>query len=556
MRTTFSIGLAVALALVIVNLAAADTWTRKTDMPTARYCFAASEVDGKIYAVGGWDAWTDTTPLATVEVYDPETDTWERKADMPTARGALATAVLDGKIYAIGGGRGQSSFSTVEVYDPVSDTWEQGVSMSTKRWFHSATVVNGRIYAIGGAFSRTIEEYDPDTRTWTTKAGMPTDRWVFGTGVVNGRIYVIGGDTSAGLTSSVLEYDPIADNWTPKTDVPTTRAAHGAAVVRSRIYCVGGGSNPNSPGLSTLEVYNPAVDAWEAKADMPTPRGDLAVTVADGKIYAIGGFSNRICSTVEEYTPGSLFPDFNGDYLIDMEDLLILIEHWGGNDPALDIAPAPSGDGVIDAQDLEALMHYWGRELDDPRLLARWGFDETEGSVAHDSAGENDATVIGLPGWQPNGGIVEGALHFDGATLVVADSVLSPSDGPFSVFAWIKDGAPGQVILSQAEGVNWLGIDPALGTVVTELRGQGRFSKPLYSEAMVTDGAWHRLGFTWDGSHRRLYVDDIVVAEDLDRQFTPCRGDLNIACGTDMASVSFWTGLIDDVRIYNRAIEP
>ncbi len=36
---------------------------------------------------------------------------------------------------------------------------------------------------------------------------------------------------------------------------------------------------------------------------------------------------------------------------------------------------------------------------------------------------------------------------------------MHPADGKFSVFVWIKGGAPGQVILSQESGVNWLAAD-------------------------------------------------------------------------------------------------
>ena len=36
----------------------------------------------------------------------------------------------------------------------------------------------------------------------------------------------------------------------------------------------------------------------------------------------------------------------------------------------------------------------------------------------------------------------------------------------------------------------------------------------------------------------------------------PCTGGLNIGCGSDMAPGTFFTGLIDDVRIYNRAVRP
>jgi len=33
-------------------------------------------------------------------------------------------------------------------------------------------------------------------------------------------------------------------------------------------------------------------------------------------------------------------------------------------------------------------------------------------------------------------------------------------------------------------------------------------------------------------------------------------GGLNIGCGKNMTPNTYWTGLIDDVRIYNRAVKP
>jgi hypothetical protein len=37
-------------------------------------------------------------------------------------------------------------------------------------------------------------------------------------------------------------------------------------------------------------------------------------------------------------------------------------------------------------------------------------------------------------------------------------------------------------------------------------------STPLASGTIMTDGNWHRIGFTWDGANRSLYVDDVLVA--------------------------------------------
>jgi len=247
--------------------------------------------------------------------------------------------------------------------------------------------------------------------------------------------------------------------------------------------------------------------------------------------------------------------DFNGDGIVNIEDLLRLIQSWGQDDPMVDIAPTFS-DGVVDVLDLEALMSYWGQEVKDPTLIAHWALDETEGIVAADSARQNDGTVMGNAAWQPIGGKVDGALEFDGTTFVVAGSVLDPSDGPFSVLAWVKGGAPGQAIISQQAGYDWLVSDPATGALMTELRSGGRQSKALYSDAVITDGNWHRVSFTWDGTHRRLSVDDTLVAEDTDVALAACDGGVNIGCGKLMAPGSLFTGLIDDVRIYNRAVKP
>ena len=73
---------------------------------------------------------------------------------------------------------------------------------------------------------------------------------------------------------------------------------------------------------------------------------------------------------------------------------------------------------------------------------------------------------------------------------------------------------------------------------------------------MITDDNWHRLGFTWDGENRVLYVDDIEVARDTQPGLDGADGGLRIGAGNDPAESSFWAGMIDDVRIYNQAIVP
>jgi hypothetical protein len=192
----------------------------------------------------------------------------------------------------------------------------------------------------------------------------------------------------------------------------------------------------------------------------------------------------------------------------------------------------------------------------DPGLIAHWRLDETDGIIAHDSVGTNDGAVMGEALWQPDAGRVDGALAFDGTTFVVADRILDPANKPFSVRAWIQGGAPGQVLISQGE--NWLMADAREGMLTTELAPPaGRIAvPPLVSEVVITDGLWHRVAFVWDGSSRRLYVDDVLAAEDAQSRLAGCSGGLHIGAGKGVDPATYWSGLIDDVRIYNRAVKP
>jgi hypothetical protein len=297
------------------------------------------------------------------------------------------------------------------------------------------------------------------------------------------------------------------------------------------------------PGTYNLVFYAPGY----------VPRLVRDVVVTDGPVTRVD----------IELLPEQASPDFNYDGTVNIEDLKILIEYWGKDEPLVDIAPLPDGDGNVDEQDLDLFMEYWQEEIPDPpdpHLVAHWNLDETEGSIANDSVGDSDGTFFGEPLWQPTGGRRRGALQFDGVDdYVSTEYVLSAADGEFSVFAWVKDGAPGQAIMSQAGASNWLNTDSVGGYAMTELKGSGRSSGgPLLSPAVITDGTWHLIGLVWDGSYRHLYVDGVEVAKDATplSSLESTNGGLYFATGGTLAPGTFWSGLIDDVRIYNVAVSP
>ncbi|MGB2863031.1 MAG: M56 family metallopeptidase [Sedimentisphaerales bacterium] len=249
--------------------------------------------------------------------------------------------------------------------------------------------------------------------------------------------------------------------------------------------------------------------------------------------------------------------DLNGDGKVDLKDLRKLAQYWGQNEPSCDIAPLPNGDGIVDDQDLMVLAQYLLEEL---QPVAHWKLDETDGYLANDSAGKNDGYASGGPVWQPDGGKLGGALLFDGADdSITVPFFLDPGAGSFSVFAWIKDGAPGQVIISQADGTGsgsrWLWADPSYGRLMSWLM-HPTFD-PLVSEKVITDGHWHHVGLVYDLDklHRYLYVDGKEVAKDTDYVgVVDSNGGLYFGANKTFDAAAFWSGLIDDIRIYDEVL--
>jgi hypothetical protein len=306
-------------------------------------------------------------------------------------------------------------------------------------------------------------------------------------------------------------------------------------------------------------VYDP----WRSPVKLPDPLNTtdvshVSISSNGHTLYFTsnrpGGYGN------DDIYQAPILPtvDFTGDYQVNIDDLTILIEHWGQNEPAFDMGPMPWGDGVVDAADLEVLMSYWGQPVYDPHFIAHWMLDETEGDVAYDSAAENDAVILGDAAWIPEGGKYGGALQLDGIDDYFDTFLkLNPADGPFSVFAWVKGGAPGQVILSQEGGEDWLLTDTQ-GCLMTALQStSGRIkSGPLISKMFITDGNWHHVGFVKDDSERILYVDDIEVIRDTVNNLDSASGNLFIGSNSNLDAGTFWSGMIDDMRVYDRVVIP
>ena len=189
-------------------------------------------------------------------------------------------------------------------------------------------------------------------------------------------------------------------------------------------------------------------------------------------------------------------------------------------------------------------------------LVAHWRLDETAGTMAQDSAGTSDGVVYGNATWQPSGGMVDGALKLDGLDdYVVVGGVGISGAAPRTIACWVKATTTDIPDWANVFGfTNSLGADSRSFDI--ECRGViDYYCVDVYGWSMNVvelDLDWHHLAATYDGTTVAWYAGGVLVGSE---EVTLDTID-NVQMGrrADWGSDRFFSGLIDDARIYNHAL--
>ena len=268
-----------ALGTVDVYDPMTDGWKQVSSMPTKRCAHGCVALDGKIYAIGGFNG--DDGTLNSADVYDPQSDSWQPLAEMASARQEFAAATAGGKIYVIGGENDDSvPIAAVEAFDPLLSPWAEVASMSVARRLHAVAVVDGKIYVIGGCgfdgLLDSVEMYDPQADNWQQVASMPSVRRTHASTRMGGKIYVTGGTVvGQAPTSAVMVFDPQANTWTELASMDTARADHTSAAIGGKLYVFGGsGAGIGAGRMASVEAYDPISNTWAPVSDLTGARDD------------------------------------------------------------------------------------------------------------------------------------------------------------------------------------------------------------------------------------------------------------------------------------------
>ena len=221
------------------------------------------------------------------------------------------------------------------------------------------------------------------------------------------------------------------------------------------------------------------------------------------------------------------------------------------------IVPA-LGRAITCAMVLACVSHAAAAALTDG-LVGHWTFDNP-GAPGHDSSPNANHGSLQPPGsgpvWTSDAAVGAGALNFDGAD----DHVLIPNESDYdlvnavSYSAWVKttSGTSWEGVITKHDDMN-LQRHSTHDYLTWQTKGTTQYQTNGTSN--VYDGEWHHVACTYNGSVKRIYVDNVLEGAN------PCAGSINntatqVRIGSNGAvAYKEWLGFIDDVRIYDRAID-
>jgi hypothetical protein len=195
-------------------------------------------------------------------------------------------------------------------------------------------------------------------------------------------------------------------------------------------------------------------------------------------------------------------------------------------------------------------------------LVGYWSFDDWTNPGCDDSGNGNDGTVYGAT-W--TAGKFGGALSFDG----VDDYVSAPDDtaldilGDITISAWVylTRGGSYQAIVTKCVGggarnnpfdfrTTWH-AEPDLAFVRADAVAHER----VYGTVALAMGQWYHVSVRVENDVPDFYVDGLITGKYADTTFTRTpTGNANPLLIGRRDDGLYLNGLIDEVRVYNRAL--
>ncbi|MHC4326903.1 MAG: LamG domain-containing protein, partial [Planctomycetota bacterium] len=193
--------------------------------------------------------------------------------------------------------------------------------------------------------------------------------------------------------------------------------------------------------------------------------------------------------------------------------------------------------------------------ITDPTLMGWWKLDENMGATAVDWSGHgHHGSLEGDPQWVA--GYDGGALEFDGDDHV--DTGYTENLAEWTITCWVKSPAApsgaspsGPLHREQNYQFNWNhGNEVFRGAAAMNVGGTWHAA----SYMPLSANTWYHLAATYDGNAFNSYRDGVLITSNTAPSGAANAESNSTKLGRHAAASQFFTGTVDDARVYNRAL--
>jgi len=199
-------------------------------------------------------------------------------------------------------------------------------------------------------------------------------------------------------------------------------------------------------------------------------------------------------------------------------------------------------------------------------LVASFGFNENAGTIAGDNSGSNNnGTLTNGPVWSASGKF-GAAIQFDGTDdyINIPDANSLDLTTGMTIEAWVNPtNVTGyRTVITKDNGTNNLAYTLSANNSTSGAANQrpnarirsGSTTTTITGTTKLVLNTWAHLACTYDGTTLRYYQNGVQVATvAVTASMTVTTNPLRIG-GSTALSAQYFAGLIDEVRVYNRAL--
>jgi RHS repeat-associated protein len=312
--------------------------------------------------------------------------------------------------------------------------------------------------------------------------------------------------------------------------------------------------------IDELRIYNRPLTEIEIECDVQTPINSTPDTTAPviGITHPVDGASvagsvHLLADTLGDATVAAVkfFVDGN----------LVSEDDWPPFEATWNSASATAGSHLVSVEARDTADNTASASVSvnvaADSLVAAYGFNEAAGNVLQDVTGNGHHGALAGQTWVA--GKYGGALSFDGTFVTVEDSSLLDLTSSMTLSAWVRPLAtqpmwPTIVLKERPNGLSYALYSEWPGTAPTVCVGLLNSPEDCAYGGGAPLDTWTYLAGTFDGSVQRIYVNgELAGSFGRATPAQPSDEPLRIG-GNTIWPTELFTGLIDEVRIYARAL--